>query len=177
MKKLLIGLTSLVLVLGLANLVYALDSTEIGVTVTLTGSIGFELGTTTAWDIGSLAVGGTATMADADKITITSTGTFMQTYNLLCYEGTWNPGTTQDTDVYVMSARILDDAATEPGTFVAGDIIPGGGTSEPCDETNFGGGGYNVLAGEINTLWLQFAAPTNTAVTTVQAITVKLGVQ
>lgn len=178
MKKL-FGLLTVTLLLGLmtASSAHAVTEQQIGVTVTVTGAKGFNVDKT-AWAIGDMGVGATKTMGEADVITVTSTGTQPQTYNLLVWDSSdWSDGTVPAANTYVMSARIQGATPAE-ADFVAGDIIVyGTGQSIACDGTKFGGGGKDVAPGVANKLWLQFKSPISTTVTTAQSITVKIGLQ
>lgn len=174
MRKL-FGLLTATLMLGLATVSSVYADTEIGVTVSVTGGIGFTLDKI-AWGIGSMSVGATKTMGTGDVIAVTSTGTQPQTYNLIVYGSSWSTGPAPAANTYVMSARIQDATPVE-ADFIAGDIIPGSPSSLACDGTNFGGGGLNVAPAAVNKLWLQFKSPTTTTYTNEQTVIVKLGVQ
>lgn len=125
------------------------------------------------WDIGGAEVNSIITMDEAERITVTNTGSSHATYSLcLVNPGGWTASQTEiDQDEYILNAAF----SAQPGNIVwkeanhALSTAPVSSTSSKfaAEQT-----GVNVAPGEARTLWLQFKAPSLTAIIDEQLIEV-----
>ncbi|MGH7741211.1 MAG: hypothetical protein ACRENS_04240 [Candidatus Eiseniibacteriota bacterium] len=166
----LIGCISLALMLGSGGAAWAANPATITVTVTIqslsvsaTGAIAFGTVTTS-----SSTVSGSAS-------TVTNDGNVTETYSLsLTNPASWTavqaaPSAAED---YALLAQ-FNTAAPTSGSFsyanhaLSTGSVASSGTKFAGDQT-----GLSIAATGVRSLWFRFDAPTSTAVTTQQTITV-----
>lgn len=170
MRRIVVALAAFVLVVGLGDVARAANPATIQVTVTIqslsvsaTGPIAF--GTVTS---GSQTV-------SASAATVTDDGNAIETYSLsLTNPASWTAvqAAPAAAETYALLAQFHSTAPT-PVSFTYADhalsTIP-----IACSGSVFAGDqtGLSVGVGATRNLWFRFNAPTSTAVTTQQAITV-----
>ncbi len=126
-----------------------------------------------AWSIGDVAIAEIKTMAGADKITVTNDGQLTSKYSLNAVNPAgWSASTTAAGDeTYLVNAAFDSDGAGITWSAANHAIST---TAAAATATKFAGDqqGTGVAASQTRRLFLQFHAPTKTAITSQQNIEV-----
>ena len=189
MKKILqlicLGAVSLI-ILAWGSYADAAGTGTVSVTVRIK-SLSVNLPGATAWSLGDID---TSTVSISPAITVENNGNVNETFTLqITDDGSWTAATTANgagSEIFVMSGIFTQTGISTPAdanfnTGTNDDVILSS-SAKTASVTDFANStfsipnGLSVPAAEQRTLWLQFKAPTSTAVTTLQTIQITVGV-
>ncbi|MBI5096296.1 MAG: S8 family serine peptidase [Nitrospirae bacterium] len=144
---------------------------------------------TRSWAIGTAVAGTTKTMTYAERFTVQNIGNTAETFSLqITNTGPWSAASTaggNGADTFVMSGifSAVTDSSIRESDFNTGgddDVIPSS-SPKKATSTDIANSlvatkdGANVPAGDSRGLWLQFKAPTESAVPGSQNLVVTVG--
>ena len=169
-KKISLFCVAVALCVFLAQPVFAASSDTVTISVTVSSTLGVDI-TEGTLSLGSVGVGTTTTSPTG--VTITNTGSGAnETYELSLTNPTgWTASqTAAGVDTYMLCAA-FDTVGTSISWSAANDALST--TPVACSATKFAGNatGLSVPYNIARKLWFQFKAPTQSSITTLQAIT------
>jgi hypothetical protein len=131
---------------------------------------------------GTQAAGATVQTTEANDIVVTNNGNVLEDFSLLLVNpGGWTAAGAAGAETYVLSGLFVG-SLDAPGAadFNAEDVITTAKQTATATIFGFATGtadGVDVAVSGTADLWLEFKAPTTTAITTEQSITVTVGAE